>query len=58
MLGKFPVPGHPIIWITVGQGLTALAVGAGEGCLDIFVGGRVVRWPWVIFQCRGVLQFG
>ena len=22
------------------------------------VGGRVVRWPWVIFQCRGVLQFG
>ena len=24
------------IWITVGQGLTALAVGAGGGCLDIF----------------------
>ena len=23
-----------------------------------FVGGRVVRWPWVNFQCRGVLQFG
>ena len=23
-------------WITVGQGLTALAVGAGGGCLDIF----------------------
>ena len=22
------------------------------------VGGRVVRWPWVIFQSRGVLQFG
>ena len=22
------------------------------------VGGRVVRWPWVIFQCRDVLQFG
>ena len=21
------------------------------------VGGRVVRWPWVIFQCRGILQF-
>ena len=21
-------------------------------------GGRVVRWPWVNFQCRGVLQFG
>ena len=25
-----------LIWIIVGQGLTALAVGAGEGCLDIF----------------------
>ena len=24
------------IWITVGQGSTALTVGAGEGCLDIF----------------------
>ena len=25
-----------LIWIIVGQGLTALAVGAGGGCLDIF----------------------
>ena len=31
-----PVPGRPTIWITVGQGLTALAVDAGGGCLDIF----------------------
>ena len=22
------------------------------------VGGRVMRWPWVNFNCRGVLQFG
>ena len=36
MLGKLPVPGRPTIWITVGQGPTALAVGAGGGCLDIF----------------------
>ena len=35
-LGKLPVLGRPTIWITVGQGLTALAVGAGLGCLDIF----------------------
>ena len=35
MLGKLPVPGRPTIWITVGQGPTALAVGAGGGCLDI-----------------------
>ena len=36
VLGKFPVPGRPTIWITVGQGPTALAVGAGGGCLDFF----------------------
>ena len=34
VLDKFPVPGCPTIWITVGQGPTALAVGAGGGCLD------------------------
>ena len=28
--------GRPTIWIAVGQGPTALAVGAGGGCLDIF----------------------
>ena len=28
-LGTLPVPGRPTIWITVGQGSTALAVGAG-----------------------------
>ena len=33
VLGKVPVPGRPTIWIRVGQGPTALAVGAG---LDIF----------------------
>ena len=36
VLGKLPVSGHPTIWITVGQRSTALAVGAGGGCLDIF----------------------
>ena len=36
MLGKLPVPGRPTILITVRQGPTALAVGAGGGCLDIF----------------------
>ena len=29
VLGKLPVPGRPAIWITVGQGPIALAVGAG-----------------------------
>ena len=36
VLGKLPVPGRPTIWITVGQGPTALAVDAGGGCMDIF----------------------
>ena len=36
VLGKLPVPGRPTILITVGQGPTALAEGAGGGCLDIF----------------------
>ena len=29
VLGKLPVPGRPTIWSIVGQGPTALAVGAG-----------------------------
>ena len=29
VLGKLPVPGRPKIWITVGQGPSALVVGAG-----------------------------
>ena len=95
VLGKLPVPGRPTIWSIVGQGPTALAVGAGGGCLDIsshiypfspppslwetaryrlkyclkgpfnsnnqpkillkLRDGRVVRWSWIKFQCRGVL---
>ena len=29
-------PGRPTIWMIVGQGPIALAVGAGGGCLGIF----------------------
>ena len=36
VLGKLPVPGRHTMRIKVGQGPTALAVGAGGGCLDIF----------------------
>ena len=36
VLGKLPGPGRPTIWMTVGQGPTAVAVGAGGGCLDTF----------------------
>ena len=37
VLGKLPVPGRPTIWITVGQGPTALAVGAGGGVVRTFL---------------------
>ena len=36
VLGKLPVLGRSTVWITVGQGPTALPVGAGGGCLDFF----------------------
>ena len=56
VLCKLPVPGRPTIWITVGQGPTALAVGAGGVCLDIFT----LIYPfsplspslWETAQCR------
>ena len=55
VLGKLPVAGRPttcnllIVW----QGPTALAVGAGGGCLDIFLSSVISifflplsgRWP-------------
>ena len=36
VLGELPVPGRPTIWMIVGQGPAALAVGAGGNCLNIF----------------------
>ena len=35
-LDKLPVPGRPTIWMIVGQGPIALAVGAGGGCFGHF----------------------
>ena len=36
ILGKLPVPGRPTVWMEVGQGPIALAVGTGGSGLDIF----------------------
>ena len=36
MLGKLSVSGRPTLWIIVGQGPIAHAIGAGGGYLDIF----------------------
>ena len=30
------MPGRPVVWMIVGQGHSALAVGAGGGCLNSF----------------------
>ena len=46
VLGKLPVPGRPTIWITVGQGPTALAVGAGEGVVWTFFS---LSFPFLFF---------
>ena len=45
-LGKLQVAGHPTIWIIVGQGPIAFAVGAGGGGLDIFT----VIYPFSSFS--------
>ena len=37
VLGKLPVPGRPTIWMIVGQGPIALAVGAGGGLFGHFL---------------------
>ena len=37
VLGKLPVPGRPTIWVIVGQGPIALAVGAGWGLFGHFL---------------------
>ena len=36
VLGKLSVPGRPTIWMIVGQGPIALAVGAGGGLFGYF----------------------
>ena len=49
VLGKLSVPGVLLLWINIWQGLTALAVGAGGGCLDIFS----LVYPFPVFLLLG-----
>ena len=37
VLSKLPVPGRPTIWMIIGQGPIALAVGAGGGCFEFLL---------------------
>ena len=43
-LGNLPVPGRPTVWMTVGQGPTALVVGAGG-----------VVWTFILFSILSLL---
>ena len=45
VMGKLRVPERPTIWMIVGQGPIALAVGAGGDCLDIFT----LIYPFFLF---------
>ena len=46
VLGKLPVPGRPTIWITVGQGPTAIAAGAG-GVVWTFLLSSILSLPFL-----------
>ena len=54
MLGKLPVPGRPTILDDSRARAFCACSMCRWGLLDLG-GGRVVRWCWVNFQCRGVL---
>ena len=49
---NFQCRGVLLIWIIVGQGPTALAVGAGGGCLDIFFSRLSVLFFFPLFGRR------
>ena len=54
VLGKLSVPGCPTIWIRVGQGSTALAVGAGGGCRGVLLIWMIVgQGPSALAVCAG-----
>ena len=52
VLGKLPVPGRPTILITVGQGPTALAVGAGGTFLLSSILSLLSPSLWETARCR------
>ena len=49
---NFQCRGALLIWETVGQGPTALAVGAGGGCLDIFFHSSVISLSFLPLSGR------
>ena len=56
VLGKLPGPERPSIWMTVGQGPTALAVGAGWGCLHSFTPLSPSLWETARYRLKYCLK--
>ena len=52
VLGKLPVPGRPSIWMIVGQGSFALAVGAGGVVFWIFLLSSILSLPFLPLSGR------
>ena len=57
VLGKLPGPGRPTIWMTVGQGPTALAVGVGGGVWR-FLLSSIFSLLFLPFSLGGVVVVG
>ena len=61
VLGKLPVPGRPTIWIIVGQGPIALAVGVGGGVVWAFLLSSIFSPPlspflWARYRLKYCLK--
>ena len=52
VLGKLPMPGRPIIWMIVGQGPIAVAVGAGGAVLTVLFSSILSSSLWETARYR------
>ena len=52
VLGNFQCQGVLLSWIRVGKGPTALAVGAGGRCLDIFFLSSIIALFFLLLSGR------
>ena len=56
VLGKLPVPGRPTIWITVGQGHTALAVGGEHFYSHLYFSVSPSLWETARYRLKYCLK--
>ena len=58
VLSFFPLDVLDEIWDLIESVIEGFLTYSSLKKYQIKAGGRVVRWCWVNFKCRGVLQFG